>query len=90
MQSAHAGHPSPDQILPRGADPTQADTPSARKNRRSARQRHSLAAVQEGPAACIARAWLPDRVSDQTTLGAITRVARGLGTDLAWYEPVGR
>jgi hypothetical protein len=46
--------------------------------------------VQEGPAACIARAWLPDRVSDQTTLGAITRVARGLGTDLAWYEPVGR
>ena len=46
--------------------------------------------MQEGPAAYIARAWLPDRVGDQTTLGAITRVARGLGTDLAWHEPVGR
>jgi hypothetical protein len=34
-------------------------------------------------AACIAFAWLPDRVSDQTMLEAITRVARALGTDLA-------
>ena len=41
-------------------------------------------------AACIACAWLPDRISDQTTREAITRLARALGTDLAWREPTGR
>ena len=41
-------------------------------------------------AACIACAWLPDRVSDQATREAITRLARALGTDLAWHEPAGR
>jgi Arginase family len=35
-------------------------------------------------AACIACAWLPDRFSDQVTCEAITRLARALGTDLAW------
>jgi arginase len=40
-------------------------------------------------AAYIACAWLPDRVSDQTTREAITRLARALGTDLAWQEPAG-
>jgi hypothetical protein len=32
----------------------------------------------------------PDRISDQTTREAITRLARALGTDLAWREPTGR
>jgi len=41
-------------------------------------------------AACIACAWLPDRIGDQTTREAITRLARALGTDLAWPEPTGR
>jgi arginase len=41
-------------------------------------------------AACIACAWLPDRVSDQPTREAITRLVRALGTDLAWHEPAGR
>jgi arginase len=41
-------------------------------------------------AACIACAWIPDRVSDQTTLEAFTGVARALGTDLAGQEPAGR
>jgi arginase len=40
-------------------------------------------------AASIACAWLPDRVSDQTTHEAITRLARALGTDLAWHETAG-
>lgn len=34
----------------------------------------------------IACAWLPDRVSDQPTREVITRLARALGTDLAWHE----
>ena len=34
----------------------------------------------------IACAWLPDRVSDQPTLEAITRLVRALGTDLTWHE----
>jgi arginase len=38
-------------------------------------------------AACIACAWLPDRVSDQTTREAITRLARALGADLVWQVP---
>ncbi len=41
-------------------------------------------------AACIACAWLPDRVSDQTTREAITRLARALGTGVAWHQPAGR
>ena len=40
-------------------------------------------------AACIACAWLPDRVTNQTTREAITRLARALGADLAWHEPAG-
>ena len=35
-------------------------------------------------AACIACAWLPDRVSDQTTRQTIARLASALGTDLAF------
>jgi arginase len=57
--------------------------------------------VQEGPeevfgaaadvaAACIACAWLPGRVSDQTTPEAITGVARASGTGLTWHGPAGR
>ncbi len=41
-------------------------------------------------AACIACAWLPDRVSDQAAREAITRLAGALGADLAWHEPAGR
>jgi arginase len=41
-------------------------------------------------AACIACAWLPDRISDQTTRATITRLAGALGTNLAWPEPTGR
>ena len=47
-------------------------------------------ATADVTAAGIACAWLPDRVSDQTTREAITRLARALGTDLAWHEPTGR
>jgi arginase len=47
-------------------------------------------AAADVAAACIACAWLPDRVSDQTTLKAITRVARASGTGLAWHRPAGR
>lgn len=36
--------------------------------------------------ACIACAWLPDRVSDESTREAITRLAMALGADLAWHE----
>jgi len=41
-------------------------------------------------AACIACAWLPDHIRDQTTREAITRLARALGIDLTWHQPVGR
>jgi arginase len=41
-------------------------------------------------AACIACAWLPDHIGDQATRDTITRLARALGTDLAWHEPAGR
>jgi arginase len=47
-------------------------------------------ATADVTAAGIACAWLPDRVSDQTTREAITRLARALGTDLAWPEPAAR
>src|SRR4029077_6259284 len=50
----------------------------------------AVCATAEVRAACIACAWLPDRISDQTTRAAITRLARALGTDLAWHEPTGR
>jgi arginase len=41
-------------------------------------------------AACIACAWLPERISDQTARETIARLVRALGTDLAWHEPTGR
>jgi arginase len=41
-------------------------------------------------AACIACAWLPDRVSDPATREMITRLAGALGAGLAWHEPTGR
>ena len=41
-------------------------------------------------AACIACAWLPDRISDQTTRETMTRFTRALGTDLAGQQPTGR
>ncbi len=34
----------------------------------------------------IACAWLPDRVNDESTREAITRLAGALGADLAWHE----
>ncbi|WP_029112260.1 arginase family protein [Mycobacterium sp. URHB0044] len=48
-----------------------------------------LAAVCAGTdviGAGIACAWLPDRVGDESTREAITRLARALGADLAWHE----
>jgi arginase len=50
----------------------------------------AVCAAADVRAACIACAWLPDRVSDQTTRQAITRLARALGTDLAWHQPADR
>ena len=50
----------------------------------------AVCAAADVKAACIACAWLPDRVSDQTTRETITRFARALGADLAWHEPAGR
>ena len=44
----------------------------------------AVCATADVKAACIACAWLPDCVSDQATREAITRLARALGTDLAW------
>jgi arginase len=41
-------------------------------------------------AACIACAWLPDRIGDGAAREAITRLARALGADLTWPEPAGR
>ena len=52
-----------------------------------------LAAVRTAAdvtAACIACAWLPDRVGDRATRETITRLARALGAGLAWPEPAGR
>jgi arginase len=43
-------------------------------------------ATADVTAASIACAWLPDRISDQATRETITRLARALGTDLAWHE----
>ncbi len=50
----------------------------------------AVCATADVAAACLACAWLPDRVSDQTTREAITRLVRALGADLAWQEPAGR
>jgi len=47
-------------------------------------------AAADVTAAGIACAWLPDRMGDQATRQAITRLARALGADLAWHEPAGR
>jgi len=49
----------------------------------------AVCAAADVRAACIASAWLPDRVSDQATRETITRLARALGTDLAWHEAPG-
>jgi arginase len=46
----------------------------------------AVCATADVRAACLACAWLPDRVSDQTTREAITRLARALGADLAWPD----
>jgi arginase len=50
----------------------------------------AICATADVTAACIACAWLPDHVSDQATRETITRLARALGTDLAWHEPADR
>ena len=44
----------------------------------------AVCATADVKAACIACAWLPDRVNDQATREAITRLAGALGADLAW------
>ena len=50
----------------------------------------AVCATADVAAACIACAWLPDRVSDQSTREAITRLGRALGTDLTWHKPAAR
>jgi arginase len=47
----------------------------------------TVCATADVAAAGIACAWLPDRVSAETTREAITRLARALGAHLAWHEP---
>ena len=49
----------------------------------------AVCAAADVRAACIACAWLPDRVGDQTTREAIAGFARALGADLVWDEPTG-
>jgi arginase len=49
----------------------------------------AVCATADVRAACIACAWLPDRINDQTTRETITRLARALGTDLAWPKLTG-
>jgi arginase len=44
----------------------------------------AVCATADVTAACIACAWLPDRVGDQTSRETITRLARALGAGLAW------
>jgi len=44
----------------------------------------AVCATADVKAATIACAWLPDRVSDQATREAITRLTRALGAELAW------
>ena len=50
----------------------------------------AVCATADVMGAGIACAWLPEHVSDQTTREAITRLAKALGTDLAWHEPAAR
>ena len=50
----------------------------------------AVCAIADVRAACIACAWLPDRISDPTARETITRLARALGAGLAWHEPAGR
>jgi arginase len=50
----------------------------------------AVCATADVTAASIACAWLPDRVGDQTTRQAITRLTGALGTDLAWPAPTDR
>jgi arginase len=45
----------------------------------------AVCAVADVRAACIGCAWLPDRIDDRTTRETIIRLARALGTDLAWH-----
>jgi arginase len=47
----------------------------------------AVCAAADVRAACIACAWQPDHISDQTTRQAITRLASAVGNDLAWHEP---
>jgi arginase len=49
----------------------------------------AVCAAVDVRAACIACAWLPDRVGDQNTREAITRLTRALGADLAWPDESG-
>ena len=44
----------------------------------------AVCAAADVRAACIACAWLPDRVGDQATRATITRLTSALGADLAW------
>jgi len=44
----------------------------------------AVCAIADVKAASIACAWLPERISDQATREAITRLAGALGADLAW------
>ncbi|WP_222849280.1 hypothetical protein [Trebonia kvetii] len=46
----------------------------------------AVCATTDVKGACIACAWLPDRVNDQATRDAITRLAGALGADLAWQD----
>jgi arginase len=50
----------------------------------------AVCATADVRAACLACAWLPDRVGDQTAREAITWLATALGTNLAWPEPADR
>ncbi len=47
----------------------------------------AVCATGDVKAASIACAWLPDRVSDQATREAITRLAGALGASLVWQVP---
>lgn len=46
----------------------------------------AVCATADVTGAGIACAWLPDRVGDQATRAAVTRLAGALGADLAWDE----
>jgi arginase len=50
----------------------------------------AICATADVAAACIACAWLPDRIGDQTTRAAIVQLAGALGAELAWHETTGR